>query len=274
MAQVATTIGYGDIVPSSTGGMYFMAAYVLFSGLFIAGSFLEAADRLADEQQRHADEVLGKLFEDGDPITESTCERLQGVILSALMFFLALLLWALFYSHYFCDLLLMFIDAGDWTDDWCEDMTFLRALYFGVISLTTVGFGDVVPTTKWGRVFSALLCFLGIATYFNLVGAIANKVLNQKQVDWIYIINARDWELMDDDRSGEVTIYEFTMFMLRRYNLVSQEVLDALVKNFEQLDADGSGVISIDDLAHLLEKQRAPARRVTAYPFALESMAS
>lgn len=52
-----------------------------------------------------------------------------------------------------------------------EDMTWLNAFYFCVITLTTIGYGDIVPTTNPGKLFTIFYVIVGvgiIATFVNL----------------------------------------------------------------------------------------------------------
>jgi hypothetical protein len=45
---------------------------------------------------------------------------------------------------------------------WLEGWSYLDALYFCVISLATVGYGDITPTTPWGKVFTIFYVINGI----------------------------------------------------------------------------------------------------------------
>lgn len=135
-------------------------------------------------------------------------------------------------------------------------MPFAQAFYFGVTSLTTIGFGDIVPTTSAGQIFSVSFGFLGIATYFNLVGSVAEKLMHIKAVTTLDMISEQDFDLADVTHDGQIDLYEFTRFVLRRYDLVSGKVLDSITKNFNDLDADNSGFITHADMAVSLVKKR------------------
>lgn len=60
MAQVLTTVGYGDITPADSQGQVFMAAYVLFTILVTANLVSEVSMMVLAHSQKYADS-LGKI---------------------------------------------------------------------------------------------------------------------------------------------------------------------------------------------------------------------
>ena len=60
-----------------------------------------------------------------------------------------------------------------------ERMTPIDAFYMTVITVTTVGFGEVTPLSVPGRVFTALLILTGIVTATNALGNAASILLGQ-----------------------------------------------------------------------------------------------
>ncbi len=55
------------------------------------------------------------------------------------------------------------------------------ALWWGFVTITTVGYGDQYPTTAAGRVVGTLLLFAGIALFSVLTGFIANAFLGPRR---------------------------------------------------------------------------------------------
>jgi voltage-gated potassium channel len=62
-----------------------------------------------------------------------------------------------------------------------EKFSWVDAVYFCTISLTTIGYGDIVPKTNGGKLFTSAYVLVGIgiiATFANIM--IKNAVLRHK----------------------------------------------------------------------------------------------
>ena len=58
-----------------------------------------------------------------------------------------------------------------------EGWTFIDALYFCAMSLGTVGYGDVVPTTDVGKLFTVFYVLTGIGILVSFFTTLTAKVL-------------------------------------------------------------------------------------------------
>lgn len=60
-----------------------------------------------------------------------------------------------------------------------EDLSWVDSFYFSVITLTTVGYGDITPQTDAGKIFTSIYVLVGI----TMLAAIANYLLNSTLVE-------------------------------------------------------------------------------------------
>ena len=60
-----------------------------------------------------------------------------------------------------------------------EGWSYLDSLYFSVISLLTIGYGDLVPTTDLGKILTILYVIAGVSIILGFVDAIAKDRLER-----------------------------------------------------------------------------------------------
>lgn len=56
-----------------------------------------------------------------------------------------------------------------------EGWTYFDAYYFSVITLATVGYGDLTPVTDLGKLFTTVYIFLGVSTLLSFLTVLAES---------------------------------------------------------------------------------------------------
>jgi len=61
-----------------------------------------------------------------------------------------------------------------------EGWTMVDALYFSVTTLTTVGLGDLAPTTTVGKLFTVVYIFAGLSIILGFIETVAKETLRRR----------------------------------------------------------------------------------------------
>jgi voltage-gated potassium channel len=88
-------------------------------------------------------------------------------------------IWALRRDPQFVSLALLAVVAivsGTAFYSLVEGLRFVDALYFSVVTLTTVGYGDFAPETDVGKLFTAVYALVGVGILLAFITTLATKV--------------------------------------------------------------------------------------------------
>ncbi len=61
-----------------------------------------------------------------------------------------------------------------------EKWSWVDSLYFTVVMLTTVGFGDFYPTTEFSRIFTVLFILTGVAFILGFLSFIMSRTVQRR----------------------------------------------------------------------------------------------
>ena len=75
--------------------------------------------------------------------------------------------------RYIAGLAVLVLATGTVVYHYVEDWSWVDSFYFSAVALTTVGFGDFVPTTDASKIFTVFYIFSGI----SIIGAVLNAFL-------------------------------------------------------------------------------------------------
>jgi len=62
-----------------------------------------------------------------------------------------------------------------------EGWSYLDSFYFTVVTVTTIGYGDLAPVTDTGKIFTMFYCFLGILMVFYFI-SLAGRYMFSKHL--------------------------------------------------------------------------------------------
>ena len=98
-------------------------------------------------------------------------------------------------------LLIGFIIIGTYAYNRVEGWSILNSLYFVVITITTIGYGDFAPQTVTGKIFTMFFSFFGITIALYLFSVVGNHLFKKhlsKKVSEIKREVKKDQEIKQD----------------------------------------------------------------------------
>ena len=99
----------------------------------------------------------------------------------AVIFSLFQVLWRLFKKPKYRSVLiwmLLILLSGTIFYHYMEGWSWVDALYFSVITLATVGYGDLTPTTEWSKLFTIAYILIGFSVFISFA-----SMLTQERVE-------------------------------------------------------------------------------------------
>jgi voltage-gated potassium channel len=71
--------------------------------------------------------------------------------------------------HYLLALVILTVASGTLVFHLVEKLSWLNAYYFSVITLATVGYGDITPKTDLGKFLTTIYIFIGVGIITTFV---------------------------------------------------------------------------------------------------------
>jgi hypothetical protein len=174
---------------------------------------------------------------------------------------------------------LFWVSLGTCANAWLQDLptdvwrgsALVKGFYFSVITLTTVGFGDFVPSTTCGKLFTIFYILIGVPISVNALGHMIGHIWGEDEesqnVDLVKGLSEKKLKTMlqfqedmanvgcNNEVDGQVSRFEFMMFVLVRNGIVEMDTMEAIMHNFDELDATKTEALELQDLQARLSQQ-------------------
>jgi hypothetical protein len=224
-----TTVGYGDLEPSTEGGQLFTIFFATY-GVIILGIFIGIVGHAISEGQIKAIEklqrsktkkVLKMMFRQSN--YESTLSPQQSSSSNDSS------------SSFFTDHATLFQDVMQvcrvefpeilvvmflaWILGLREGWSFTSTMYFCIMSASTTGFGDYTPKTQMDKLYCIFYLPLSVAVFGEVLGRIASLYITRRRrrAEQAFLkrcITMCDLRRMDANRDGQVDMEEFLVSLL------------------------------------------------------------
>ena len=145
--------------------------------------------------------------------------------------------------------------------------TYADALYYCVVTATTVGYGDVRISTQEGRLWAAFYMVISCALVCDLLGTISMLATERTRIfsrinmwrrrvddDLFMKLMERAKEMFPDTHHEEkgFTEYEFAMLMITVLDMVPWSDVKVFVKQFRTFDTGRRGMLHYEEIAQKL----------------------
>ncbi len=76
---------------------------------------------------------------------------------------------------------LFILILGTFVYHYLEGWSYIDSLYFSIVTLTTIGYGDFSPQTDEGKLFTILYIVIGIGMILSFINTVQHHYTNMKQ---------------------------------------------------------------------------------------------
>lgn len=86
-------------------------------------------------------------------------------------------------------LITILLSIGTFYLHYNESWSYVDALYFSTITLTTVGYGDLVPTKDSTKIFISIYAIFGIGTMLYVLGSVIGKHVEEQEHNFLRLFS-------------------------------------------------------------------------------------
>eukprot|EP00041_Stephanoeca_diplocostata_P032186 m.1024720 g.1024720 ORF g.1024720 m.1024720 type:complete len:470 (+) comp24099_c3_seq4:445-1854(+) len=140
-----------------------------------------------------------------------------------------------------------------------ENLTFVEALYFSIVTGTTVGFGDFSPQTQGGRIFAVFWIFYVVITTGEFLASVAAVIYpspEEERLKELMDTGAADiLRMCDTDSDSAVSYHEWLEAVMIATGKADRLFLDRVKHHFSNIAGEDM-TLTKDDLFNVFNKER------------------
>jgi len=247
---VVTTVGYGDLLPDNDRSKIFVCFYALFG--IVLGSC--AIARLINVVMWKAHERRKKkkhgIFDTRLRAKRRLKRCAQASAFSAFTVLVGTLVYGL---------------GMNWEQHGFDGDRMVNGFYLTVMTLTTIGFGDIHPVDPGFRTFTILLMLCGIPLFGYFLGTFTELIFGPRRdkVELNLVEGGlspskffrlkefnRNFHRVGGKKENDSSIdrFEFLSFLLVANGIIEMDTIAEAMTNFESLDKAKTGQLTLQDL--------------------------
>ena len=66
-----------------------------------------------------------------------------------------------------------------------ESWNWIQSFYFSVVTITTVGYGDFIPTNDFSRLFTAIYILVGVSIGLVTLSVIGSEIIRKREQKYL-----------------------------------------------------------------------------------------
>ena len=86
-----------------------------------------------------------------------------------------------FKLKFFLAIFILVLIIGTFSFSIIEKISLTDAFYFTITTISTVGYGDVHPTTETGKMLAIFIIVMGVGTFLGVIANAAEIILNMRE---------------------------------------------------------------------------------------------
>ena len=141
-----------------------------------------------------------------------------------------------------------------------NEIGFVNSFYFSIVTMATIGYGDVHPRTDAGKVFSCFWIPLGTVLTARAIGSVLDLYLQERQRRLSEKlmrkpIDLKDIIQCDVDGDGVLSETEFILFKLQKMGKVDGRDVADIAEHFGSIGGDDGWLTREEAMKNLAKNE-------------------